>query len=430
MQMQPVTGQQQQAFYQPAKSSTGDMYMYHHHHHHQQQQQQQQQSQAVNNIHAGYSTDAYGQPVTVNDQPGPLYNNDQCAFPFYNTPQGYGPDSQQYVQSTGCQNQPAGAYQAPIRLTTRVSPKASCSSPRAFRVDSDGISFMGSPVQRHDGQHSPRVVRVHPMGRPTSSSSVASLMQSSGPLFHDYNPQTSQPFRQEHTSMSDSLPSQPALNTSQGSIVGNIVQMFMPGYSNLTNPGGDTPQGSVPLHQVRFGYPEDDLPLLEELGISPHKIRVQAMIVLNPLRAMAHEVIDGMDLAGPIVFAVLLAIFLSLRGNIQFNTIYGHFVLGIIFTKVLLSLMTDNGVPLQFVISALGYCLIPNVLLAAFQSLVYWLLGYVGKNMLLPALLCVLWSAWCATAMFVGGLGMEKQRYLILYPMFLFYAVFATLTIF
>ncbi|KEG11483.1 membrane protein YIP1 [Trypanosoma grayi] len=190
------------------------------------------------------------------------------------------------------------------------------------------------------------------------------------------------------------------------------------------------PQESVPIYQRRFGYPEDDLPLLEELGIFPHQIRCKAWAVLNPFKAMAQEAVEDMDLAGPIVFAVTLAFLLSLQGKIQFSTIYGHSVLGIIFMKVLLSLMTDRCVPLQFVISALGYGLIPSIVLAACHSLVYWLIGYVGKTMLPPALLIVLWSALCATAMLVNGLSMEQQRYLILYPIFLFYAVFAALTIF
>nr|CAJ2475395.1 unnamed protein product [Leishmania braziliensis] len=184
-----------------------------------------------------------------------------------------------------------------------------------------------------------------------------------------------------------------------------------------------------PPYQVRFGNPDDDLPLLEELGIFPRRILDKARAVLNPFKPIGVDVAKDTDLAGPIFFAFSLAVLLSLRGKIQFSAIYGLFVLGVGFFKMLLSLMQPRGdVPLQFVASMIGYGLLPTVLLAGVCTVGSWLMGLRG---VLPlTLLMVTWSAWCGTTLVVKGLGMEEQRYLVLYPMLLFYSAFNVVAVY
>ena len=75
---------------------------------------------------------------------------------------------------------------------------------------------------------------------------------------------------------------------------------------------------------------------------------------------------SGSDLAGPAVFALLLAGALVLRGKLHF----GHVLMGLSVLvcrdDVLLNLMhQDGGVAFGTVVSFLGYCLLPVVLLAA-----------------------------------------------------------------
>lgn len=190
------------------------------------------------------------------------------------------------------------------------------------------------------------------------------------------------------------------------------------------------PAASGEVHRTRFGYIEDDLPLLEELGIFPRHIQAKALAVLNPLGKIAPEAIEDMDLAGPVMFAVILGFLLSLQGKVQFGAIYGLSLLGIAFAKMLLTLMCDqHEVAVQFVVSTLGYCLLPNLVLAVVQTFQHWLVG--SHTVILPIAFVVIgWSSWCATTMFVQALTMQSQRFLILYPCFLFYAVFAALTIF
>ncbi|GET89584.1 hypothetical protein, conserved [Leishmania tarentolae] len=184
-----------------------------------------------------------------------------------------------------------------------------------------------------------------------------------------------------------------------------------------------------PLHQLRFGNPADDLPLLEELHIFPRHILEKACAVLNPFKSISVDAAKDTDLAGPIVFALSLAVLLSLRGKIQFSAIYGLFVLGVGFFKMLLSLMQPRGgVPVQFVASTIGYGLLPTVLLAVVRTVGSWMMGLRG---VLPlTLLMVAWSAWCGATLVAKGLGMEAQRYLVLYPMLLFYSTFNVMTVY
>lgn len=200
-----------------------------------------------------------------------------------------------------------------------------------------------------------------------------------------------------------------------------------------------------PLHQTRFGCPEDDLPLLEELGVFPAHIWQKAKAVLNPFKQMPMDSVEDTDLAGPLAFAVTLAFLLSLQGKIQFSAIYSLSVLGVTLFKLLLTFMHNahggnaggsggggggGGVPLQFIISSLGYALLPSLVLALLRTVQFWVAGSHSTFLLPLAFLVIAWSSWCATSLIVRGMNMESQRYLILYPMVLFYALFAALTIF
>lgn len=202
------------------------------------------------------------------------------------------------------------------------------------------------------------------------------------------------------------------------------------GSSGPSSSSTPPPVAAGEIHRTRFGFPEDDLPLLQELGVFPHHIIAKAQAVMHPTRPIAADVIEDMDLAGPVMFAIALGFLLSLQGKVQFGAIYGLSLIGIAFAKILLSLMChQHAVPIQFVVSTLGYCLLPNLVLAIVQTFQFWLIG--SHTVILPIAFVVIgWSAWCATTMFVRALAMEAQRYLILYPCLLFYAVFAALTIF
>jgi hypothetical protein len=57
---------------------------------------------------------------------------------------------------------------------------------------------------------------------------------------------------------------------------------------------------------------EDELPILEELGINLTHIRKKTLTVLNPFGKIDEESLKDNDLAGPLFFALLLGMFLLL----------------------------------------------------------------------------------------------------------------------
>lgn len=57
---------------------------------------------------------------------------------------------------------------------------------------------------------------------------------------------------------------------------------------------------------------EDELPILEELGINLTHIWKKTLSVLNPFRKIDEESLKDNDLAGPLFFALLLGMFLLL----------------------------------------------------------------------------------------------------------------------
>jgi len=77
-------------------------------------------------------------------------------------------------------------------------------------------------------------------------------------------------------------------------------------------------------------------------------------------------------------------------------------------------------------ISILGYSLLPFTFLA-FLSVFADLSNVIGG---IASLLMILWSTVTATRYFEYGLDMEDKKYLIAYPISLFYFVFMLLTVF
>jgi hypothetical protein len=187
----------------------------------------------------------------------------------------------------------------------------------------------------------------------------------------------------------------------------------------------------------RYSYNSDDFadepPLLEELGINVSHIQTKSLAVILPVRyaktAINENLMEDADMAGPIVFGILLALELLLAGRIQFAYIYGLGLFGCLATTLIINLMSpNNAISIWTVVSILGYSLLPVNLLAAINILYrIRLMGDVGV-----ALGCIT-IGWCtisSTRLFERGCGLRDQRYLIGYPNALLYSAFVLLTIF
>lgn len=88
--------------------------------------------------------------------------------------------------------------------------------------------------------------------------------------------------------------------------------------------------------------------------------------------------------------------------------------------------MSPTGIDAYRVTSVLGYCLLPLVLtsLASIAISLDTLIGYI------LSIASIFWCAYASSGIFVSVLQMQNQRYLVGYPVMLFYASFALLTVF
>lgn len=150
-------------------------------------------------------------------------------------------------------------------------------------------------------------------------------------------------------------------------------------------------------------------------------------------------------------------------GKVTFSYIYGIGVLGCLAFYCLLSLMATSIVTLSNVISVLGYCLLPMVVLSGINVLItiQWVdkiwkklngkiktdfIHYFSSSLtyqyesttryhsgivgLVLTGFSILWCALSASKLFVTSLAMDRQQILVAYPAALFYGVFALITIF
>lgn len=113
-------------------------------------------------------------------------------------------------------------------------------------------------------------------------------------------------------------------------------------------------------------------------------------------------------------------------GKVQFSYIYIVFIVGLFSLWAVLNLMSLRGLDIYRTASVLGYCLLPIVLLAAI-SIPLDLTGAWGAAFV-P--LAIFWCSNAAALFFVVILQADDQRWLLVYPVMLFYTCFALITIF
>ncbi|KAK6199274.1 uncharacterized protein RJT21DRAFT_121584 [Scheffersomyces amazonensis] len=190
--------------------------------------------------------------------------------------------------------------------------------------------------------------------------------------------------------------------------------------------GGELTQGILAAFGTS-GYPGEP-PLLEEVGINFQHIKSKTLAVLNPINQnISSDIIADADLAGPILFVLLIGTLLLLSGKVQFGYIYGVGLFGTTGLHYLFKFMGTNvQIDLARSASVIGYCLLPLVLLNVI-GVVMSLDNMVGYIL---SILAVIWCTYSASGFFVAVLQLHNARPLVAYPLFMFYSVFALMTIF
>jgi len=180
-----------------------------------------------------------------------------------------------------------------------------------------------------------------------------------------------------------------------------------------------------------FGSFADEPPLLDELGVNFSHIVSKTAAVLMPTRKINEDFLEDTDMAGPLVFCVAQAFILTLKLQIQLiGYVFGFGLIGSVMLYMVINLMNHASavtIDIYRVVSILGYNLLPMIGLSAITVLI----NLNKLSLLFPlTLLAVAWSTLTATRFFEAATRMTEQRYLISYPVFLFYSIFALISVF
>merc|ERR1719317_729887 len=165
---------------------------------------------------------------------------------------------------------------------------------------------------------------------------------------------------------------------------------------------------------------EDQWPLLEELGFNFEFIWKKTIYVLLP-QAIDPQYLNDGDVYGPITFCTLLGTTMFFAGKLYVNYIYGFAILGCVGLYLLINLMSSEkvGITLFQTISIAFYCMLPIVLLSCVN--VFFKLKEKGRVGFGLSILSMLWCTTMATRFMEAVALMRRQRYLIAYPLLIFY---------
>ncbi|KAL2539844.1 Integral membrane Yip1 family protein [Abeliophyllum distichum] len=173
---------------------------------------------------------------------------------------------------------------------------------------------------------------------------------------------------------------------------------------------------------------EDELPLLEELGINTKQIYQKTISILNPFRINAHLHEDA-DLSGPFLFLMAFGLFQLLAGKLHFGIILGWVTVASLFLYVVFNMLAgkNGNLDLYRCLSLIGYCILPIVILSAVSLFV----PQGGMVIMVLMGLFVIWSTRVCTRLLVelASYG-DEHRGLIAYACFLIYMLFSLLVIF
>lgn len=254
----------------------------------------------------------------------------------------------------------------------------------------------------------------------------APQQQQQQPAYTDFTQKPAQQQQQYNTEMAAS--SNFIMNTTTSSNAHDQFSTFTP--SPLQQQPA-TMQSSSDIYKDDY---ENEPPILEELGINMQHILLKTRAVVLPfskLGVTAQQVMheEDNDLAGPLVFALLLGGELLLTGKFSFSYIYGFCMFGCCSMTLVLNLMSPRPVSIWTVASILGYALLPVNVLAIIKIF----LVHLAKLARLGDLVAVLTIAWCtvaSTRLLEQKCDMRAQRYLLAYPIALLYSAFVMITIF
>eukprot|EP00250_Pteridium_aquilinum_P012282 c20621_g2_i1 orf=45-794(-) len=176
------------------------------------------------------------------------------------------------------------------------------------------------------------------------------------------------------------------------------------------------------------GIFEDELPLLEELGINTSHIMRKTRSILNPIRVNA-DLHEDADLSGPFIFFMLFGLFQLLGGKIQFGIILGWIMVSSLFLYFVFNMLggKNGSLELYRCVSFVGYCLLPIVI---FSALALFLPRSAPTTVVIACLVIAWCTRACTTLLVMATPEGGEHRSLIAYACGLIYTAFSLLVLF
>ena len=210
----------------------------------------------------------------------------------------------------------------------------------------------------------------------------------------------------------------------------------MPSFSMFMPSAGMQQQGGGVANNDPYDPSiEDEAPLLEELGINIQHMVLKTKAVVFPFSRLGGDQIDPAvicqdgDLPGPVALLLLLGGEMVMAGKLQFGYIYIYGLFGCLAMTLVVNLISPaDAVSFWTVMSIMGYALLPVNILGLIKIFVMNLFNLQTLGTILGAL-TILWSTMASTRLLELGCGLRDQRYLIMYPLLLFYSAFVMMTI-
>jgi len=188
-------------------------------------------------------------------------------------------------------------------------------------------------------------------------------------------------------------------------------------------------------------YMKEEIGLLEDIGIDLNAIKSKVMYVLTFCRhdSKINSVFEDAEMSGPLCIFLAFGSLLMLAGKLtHFTYIYGFSIIGTLGVYLIMNFLSQQkDIQLYNTLSILGYCMIPLTFLASLNIFID-LRNLVG---FIVSFFFVFWAAYVATIFFekvfsfifnmtLKALFLNEQKWLLSYPIFLFYTTFVLITIF
>jgi hypothetical protein len=258
-------------------------------------------------------------------------------------------------------------------------------------------------------------------------------------LYPNNATQQQQPFLSG--SMDSSAPTMSAVNPNMNPGMTNangnaVASSGMPSFS-MFMPSAAMQQQQSQGGAANDSYPsiEDEAPLLEELGINIQHMVLKTKAVVFPFSRFGgdqidpHAICQDGDLPGPVALLLLLGGEMVMAGKLQFGYIYIYGLFGCLSMTLVVNLISPtDAVSFWTVMSIMGYALLPVNILGLIKIFVINLFNMQTLGAILGGL-TILWSTMASTRLLELGCDLRDQRYLIMYPLLLFYSAFVMMTI-